>query len=252
MLMIEQESSQENTTNDKKNRELEQKISKFSPYANILIIFGVCFVFVTFIFNVILTPIGISGISMQPTINASYTDYSQKYDAVYYVKSNNYTPHDIVIIKNDDEHIIKRVVATAGETVSISRVAGTEVYSNNTPAFVEKVQVTISITDKNGNTRESKNYKELNTTFVFISEYNLDTLGDFDHYKQIDAALKAGLTFNYTVPDNTVYCLGDNRNHSDDSRLYGAFKLSQIQGELVLHVPHGRTLFYAIWQAITK
>jgi len=34
----------------------------------------------------------------------------------------------------------------------------------------------------------------------------------------------------YTVAENCVFALGDNRNHSDDSRLYGDFSLNNILG----------------------
>ena len=40
----------------------------------------------------------------------------------------------------------------------------------------------------------------------------------------------------YTVPENAYYCLGDNRNNSQDSRYYGAFSKQTFCGKLIFYV----------------
>lgn len=187
---------------------------------------------------------------MQPTINANFTYSNQQYDTVYYHASNNYTADDIVIIEHEGESIIKRVVAVAGETVTITKVAGSESYTNDASHILESVQITITVTDANGNTRSSENFKNEPMEFEFLTKYNIDIMGKFESYSAIDQALKSGSTYTLIVPENKIYCLGDNRNHSDDSRTYGCFNVSDIKGELVLHIPHGKTLIHAIWNAI--
>ena len=237
------------STNEKKYS-YKNLVKDFSPFANILIIFGICFVCITFVFNVVLHPRKITGESMQPTINSSFTDFNKQYDVIYYFSSNNYTDGDIVCIDNNNETIIKRVVATAGETITYSRVQGTETYSSTLAPYLETVQIKITVTSTDGSVRETKNYMNEPIIFRFITNDNEGVLGKYKHYTQIDEGLKQNQNYSFTVPQNSVYCLGDNRNNSTDSRHYGSFDLKNIEGEIVLHIPYGKTIFFAIWHKI--
>ena len=47
------------------------------------------------------------------------------------------------------------------------------------------------------------------------------------------------MTYPYTVEEDCVFVVGDNRGESIDSRFFGAVKLSQVRGVLRLSVGSG-------------
>ena len=228
---------------------LEKAIKNFSAFHYIFFIFGICFICTTFIFNILLHPMRITGESMQPTINADFTNYNKHYDSLFYSKSNNYIHDDIVIVNVHNENIIKRVVAVAGDTINFECIPGTETY-DSLENHLETVEIKITVNDKSGSTTLQKNFTDEPTIFRFITNDNSEILNKYEFYKQIDDNLKTHGSFSYTIPDNSVFCLGDNRNNSTDSRHYGSFDISQISGEVVLHIPYGKTIIYAIWHKI--
>ena len=126
--------------------EIVTNSSVFKYFLNGMIVFGVCFVLCFFVFNVLLTQIGVEGYSMQPTINleAYGNDGEFNTDSMFYLKTSNINNKDIVIIKggktDSGEKIIKRVVATPGQTITFKNVREVinansyivaEVYVNN-------------------------------------------------------------------------------------------------------------------------
>jgi signal peptidase I len=117
-----------------------------------------------------------------------------------------YTPQcgDIVVVNSQTlgETIIKRVIATANQTVVIN-------YSENT------VSVDGEVLDE-----------------PYIKEKIMEVSGNF---AQINYNEDSD-TYEYKVPLGYVFVLGDNRNNSADSRAIGCIPYDEIVGKAVFRI----------------
>ena len=102
----------------------------------------------------------------------------------------------------DRTYVIKRVVAVAGDTISykgVPRVLTVEGRTINEPYLKEKDKTSLTITR--------------------------GTCGSMDLLVSASACL---------VPNGTVFVMGDNRNHSEDSRVVGPVPLEDVVGRAFL------------------
>lgn len=154
----------------------------------VLAVFVVILLF-TFVFRIA----HVYGISMQSTL---YEGDVLIISHLFYEPAHG----DIVVVNSSalDETIIKRVIATEGETVSID-CASAAVYVNG-----EK------------------------TSEPYISMTSFDT-GAFS----LNDYSAADDRYEYTVPEDCVFVLGDNRNHSTDSREIGCVRNDEIVGRVM-------------------
>ena len=126
---------------------------------------------ITLTFTFAVRMMGVSGPSMIPTL--------QNGDRLIVVNSTicgDYEVGDIVIARKmsfSDEPIVKRVIATEGQTVDIDF--------------------------------------DLGRVYVDGVELHEDYINDLTY-------LQEGTEFPLTVPEGSVFLMGDNRNHSSDSR----------------------------------
>ncbi len=126
---------------------------------------------VVLVFTFVIRLIGVDGHSMVPTLQDG--DRLLVLNSLFY---DDYRYGDIVVLRKDsfmEEPIVKRVIATGGQTVDIDFQTGT---------------VTVD-----GEVLEEDYINEL----TFLEE---------------------GTEFPLTVPEGSIFVMGDNRNHSSDSR----------------------------------
>ena len=176
----------------------EQRYETFTMLHDLVYILAA----ITLIFVFFFRLVGVSGSSMYPTL----------VDHDYLVLESNFLYRniargDIVVITAPEEAgfdgpIVKRVIATGGQTVDIDFDAGV-VYVDG---------------------------EALEEPYVFEPTYR----------SYLEMGL--GLEYPVEVPEGSVFVMGDNRNHSADSRYapLGCVDESRILGRVLLRIIPGR------------
>ena len=123
------------------------------------------------LFTFVIRLIGVDGHSMVPTLQDG-----DRLLGLNAMLDNDYEYGDIVVLRKDtflEEPIVKRVIATEGQTVDIDFVSGA----------------------------------------VYVDGELLE-----EDYINEPTYVEEGTEFPLTVPEGSIFVMGDNRNHSSDSR----------------------------------
>lgn len=260
-IIPENDIGQDNQTSEVVLASPEKKKSDYKTNSTLfyfMYVFGVVFLLFFFFYGVYFTPIGVIGTSMQPTINAkvvSETD-DQNNDVVLYRKSQQYVRGDVVIVSNEKEQyfkhtetqkvyfMIKRVIAVEGDTITFH-------YSK---AEHNKIYYIISVKDSSGNSvsLNEETYTKEPMYFTKSTSY-----GD-DHFSQIATALSNDAippeqrTASITIDKNKYYIMGDNRNHSADSRVFGQVIYDDICGNVRVIIKNGESVWIALLKTLKE
>ncbi len=144
-------------------------------------------------------------------------------DPVYITGPEKPERGDVIVFKypkNPDLNYIKRVIGLPGDTI---QVIDKVVYVNDTPIESKEIdgsQIMEDMDDK---------FKRFN--FKFFETRT----GDHKHVTQVDEDNIYIANFNkIVVPEGKFFVMGDNRDFSADSRIWGFVPFENIKGEAIM------------------
>lgn len=190
------------------------------------------------VFNILFFKSPVVGVSMQPTFNAElevgmstkFYEESKIKDKAYVYRFSKGELGDIVLAERESivngkkttKLVIKRIVATSGQTVDIKK-AEDEIYYLyvNGEKVVEKY---------------IKDYSDMEVCYNAFVAYK-ESIGI-----PADSAIK--------LNKDEVFIMGDNRAHSDDSSDYGPIKKNTIKGKVAFTVRYNENLLTYLWHKI--
>ena len=218
--------------------------------------FGIVFLLFLFFCGFYYSPIAVLGTSMQPTINAkvlSETD-DQNNDTVLYRKKSSYNIGDVVIVSNEkDQYIpktptqevdffIKRVVARPGDTITFhySGIDGNKIF------------YIISVKDPNGTPVELNEEENTLEPMYFIKGSSSGYFNYIAPNLENDTLPDEQRKTSIKVSENKYFVMGDNRNHSNDSRHIGQIAYEDICGNVRVVVYNGENVWIALLRSLKE
>lgn len=207
---VEEAAASENAdpTKEKKSNPLQTLLESAFEW---LEVFGYALAVMMLLFLFVFKYVSVDGSSMSPTFNPNLIDGDYTNDEIedrLIITNLFYTPKtgDVVVItsENHDKPLIKRVIAVGGQKVKIN--------------FGEwKVWVDDVLLDESEYLIEGKNY--FPDTFMQNGSFKYNTV-------------------QFTVDEDKVFVMGDNRQNSLDSRYdaIGQLRIDDIMGKVIARV----------------
>lgn len=190
-----------------KKKKKDKKQSRFADVFDCLETFCYALVLMMILFVFVLRFVTVNGTSMVETL---------QHNDKLIISDVLYTPAtgDIVVIDADglfqDRYIIKRVIATGGQTVDI-----------NFESWEVRVDGTLLEEDYvNYDGTPMKTEMWIETSESVVKTYE-------------DGALKRA---SFTVPEGQIFVMGDNRNGSSDGRQVGCLGEDRVLGRVLIRV----------------
>lgn len=161
----------------------------------------------------------VDGSSMESTLHGG--DHLIISDFLYEPKQ-----YDIVVVDDRDAHeapMVKRVIATEGQTVRLEQVLVPTLSTEDRPyytlyVFVDGEKVRDDFVHYTGSDNIMIDYQ--------FEDHKVVSVGDEGEY----------FIFEYTVPENEIYVLGDHRDQSKDSRMFGSVSVDTVLGKVLLRI----------------
>lgn len=172
------------------------------------------------------------GPSMQPTINQDWTSSNQLQDTVLINRLQKGERGDIIVVDrsdmNESHYVIKRLIATAGDYVTIVPILNQANYPTGEYKIllIKKGEKTPTVVD-DGFTNMADTYAKFNN-LKKSSDFTFKKIGEYSYLE---------------IGEDKVFYLGDNRNVSQDCSLYGPVDTSSIIGKVVLIIDHNQSVF---------
>lgn len=217
-------------SNKKKKRSIGLRI--LDVLFCLYIIVALCYL----IFCSIFIQAKVIGTSMQPTFNENliYGEdiYKSKYkDVVYANRFDKGTNGDIVIVKLGDEVVIKRLIATQGQVLTLK-------YESDGFYHFYLAKEVGDVPQK------------LNESYIgnFVVNMNYGYYLRFLDIKGVEEdGMITGSSASIVIPEGQVFLLGDNRETSQDSTTYGPISKNNILGTVKFHHKYNQNLLGYLW-----
>ena len=197
------------------------------------------------IFSIIYKEIDVIGVSMQPTLNPQLdvdatneeAETSKYKDKVCVNRFNSGENGDIIVFEHDGKNVIKRLIASEGDTIRIG-------YSSEYGRYMIFVNGE-EINDDYISNRDSDPMANLMSLYNKLLK---NTQQSTPEYVIQDASGEIALL----VPEGKFFALGDNRvdKYSYDSLDYGFVDKSAIIGKVEIIIPHDTSIIQYFWKII--